>query len=59
MWFTLEEFLTLVLLLRLNSVVYPERVKASLELALAVVCYRMAYPKRLLDCCEVFGRSRT
>jgi hypothetical protein len=59
MQFLLKEFLTLVPLLRLNSVEYPGRVKASPELALAVVCYRMAYPKRLLDCCEVFGQSRT
>jgi hypothetical protein len=55
MRFSLEEFLTFVPLLRLNSVVYPGWVKASPELALAVVCYRMVYSKRLLDCCEVFG----
>jgi len=37
---SLEEFLTLVPLLRLNGVEYRQRVKPSLETALAVVCYR-------------------
>jgi hypothetical protein len=59
MRFSLKEFLILVPLLRLNGVEYLERVKPSLELALAVVCYRLLYLQRLLDCCELFGRSRT
>jgi hypothetical protein len=59
MRFSLEEFLTLVPLLRLDGVEYRQRVKPSPETALAVVCYRLSYPRRLSDCCELFGRSRT
>jgi hypothetical protein len=44
-------------LLQLEDVQYPYRVKPTPELALAVVCYRLSSPTRLLDCVEIFGRS--
>jgi len=59
MQFSFKEFLTLVLLLRLNSVVYLRQVKVLLELALVVVYYKIAYLKRLLNYYKVFKQSRT
>jgi hypothetical protein len=56
--FSVDEFLTLLPLLRLDGVEYRACVKPSPECALAVVLYRLSYPRRLADCCEVFGRSR-
>jgi hypothetical protein len=53
-----DEFSTLLPLLRLDGVEYRARVKPSPECALAVVLYRLSYPRRLADCCELFGRSR-
>ena len=46
-----------MLLLKLEDVYYPYRVKPTLELALAVVCYRLLLPTRLVDCVNVFGYS--
>jgi hypothetical protein len=56
--FSVDEFSTLLPLLRLDGVEYRARVKPSPECALAVVLYRLSYPWRLADCYELFGRSR-
>jgi hypothetical protein len=57
--FSIEEFQTLLPLFKLDLIEYPQRIKPSPECALAVVCYRLSYPRRLSDCCQLFGRSRT
>jgi len=44
-------------LLQLEDVNYPNRVKPTPELALAVVCYRLSSLTRLVDCVDVFGCS--
>jgi hypothetical protein len=53
-----DEFSTLLPLLKLNGVKYCTRVKLSPKYALAVVLYKLSYPRRLADCCELFGQSR-
>jgi hypothetical protein len=56
--FTKQEFCILVPLLQLEDVYYPYRVTPTLELALAVVCYRLSSPTRLVDCVDVFGHRK-
>jgi DDE superfamily endonuclease len=55
--FTKQEFRILVPLLQLEDAYYLHRVKPTPELALAVVCYRLSSPTRLIDCVDVFGHS--
>lgn len=56
--FSKEEIRTLVPLLGLEEVGYPWRVKPDPEYALAVVCFRLSSPTRLVDCVDAFGRSQ-
>jgi hypothetical protein len=56
--FTVDEFSTLLPLLELDGVEYKSRIKPSPECALAVVLYKLSYPRRLSDCCDLFSQSR-
>ena len=55
--FSREEIRNLVLLLHLQDVEYPWRVKPTPECALSVVCFRLSSPTRLVDCIDTFSRS--